>query len=573
MLFKILKFSFFLILIHLNDTSIAQNTNEYSKSLNNNHVSLGSHLIPAQDPDGMLWGAKDLKSNELIIPYSFEMISPFRDKYAIIYHNEKMGLVDEIGKIIVEPFYDHVASEMKCGFIAFEHDYGPVLLFDSTGKALFPMESGFNFLLCEKRATLGKGMINFSGDTILPFHFVDIQLLSEGFCIAAKVADNGYDRLYGLYDLDGKQILPHQYSFIDHFYCGRAIVRKNGKYGIINEYGKELFYTDYDRIDRYFNDYAIVYQNNNENDIRVGIIDRNGKEVIPVQYQWLDYVYNFSEGLAAMALNRKYGFLDTTGKMIVPFQYDRVESFRNGIAKVWRGWRYVGYINTKGEEVIPTHFEAFDQANLRRYFNQYIIGIKDSTQFVYNYSGDLITKINFEQIYEFNESQKTFWVLKNYKCGLLDSNFQTLLPIEFESLEPFFPNTILARKYDKSGILDLNGKIIVDFLFDWIEPFYDNQFSSFENGLAIVKNDNKMGVLNNSFKMVIPIIYDEIEPYSYGLCRVKRNEKYGFVNDHGVEVIPVIYDSATSYDGYQIEVSLNGETLYIDSNGEPIVEE
>ena len=94
---------------------------------------------------------------------------------------------------------------------------------------------------------------------------------------------------------------------IDGFYCGRAIVNKNGKWGVIDETGKELFYTEYGRIDRYYNNYATVYSSHKDGEIKIGVIDRNGYEVVPTIYQWHNRVYSFSEGMVALAQNRKYG--------------------------------------------------------------------------------------------------------------------------------------------------------------------------------------------------------------------------------------------------------------------------
>ena len=40
-----------------------------------------------------------------------------------------------------------------------------------------------------------------------------------------------------------------------------------------------------------------------------------------------DYAWNFSEGLAGVKLNGKFGFIDNTGKQVVPCVYDDVRYF------------------------------------------------------------------------------------------------------------------------------------------------------------------------------------------------------------------------------------------------------
>jgi len=57
-----------------------------------------------------------------------------------------------------------------------------------------------------------------------------------------------------------------------------------------------------------------------------GFIDKTGKLVIPLVYDW---VWDFSEGLAVVVQNGKCGFIDKTGEVVIPFGvYDDVFDFR-----------------------------------------------------------------------------------------------------------------------------------------------------------------------------------------------------------------------------------------------------
>ena len=58
-----------------------------------------------------------------------------------------------------------------------------------------------------------------------------------------------------------------------------------------------------------------------ELDGKWGFIDKSGKEVIPCVY---DYAWGFSDGLAVVELNGKWGFIDKAGKQLVPCVYDNV---------------------------------------------------------------------------------------------------------------------------------------------------------------------------------------------------------------------------------------------------------
>jgi len=535
------------------------------------------NIIAEQDPKGIYLGLRDTASGKLVTDYRYQQIWDFKEGFAVVMLNDKFGLIDRTGKLIVEPVYEAPKGEMKCGYIAFENGFGPVVLYDTAGRVILPMLSGVNVILpCQQRITLSRnqyGMINFKGETILPFEFTTAFVVPEGFCVAEKADKTGNNRWYGLYDLNGKQVLPHVYESIDAFFNGRAIFRKNGKWGVLDENGSELISARYDRIDRYNNNgYAVVYKNFGKDDVRVGIIDKKGHEVVPVKYQWIDEVYNVYDGMVALAENRKYGFADSSGKIVIPFKYVKVESFISGIAKVWKDWHHCGYINKTGKEIIPCIFDPMDQANLRRYYDKYIIGIKDSVHHVFDYTGKHIATLPYSRLGTLNEKRKTFLVSAHNKVGSLDSNLQIKIPVIYESME-FINYGIAARKKDKIGFIYDNGKVLHPFKYDRIEVVHMPYADDYKNGLMKVGIGTKTGLMNSSKHLIIPVIYDEIENFSYGLALVRRNNKYGFVNLKGKEVIKVIYDQAKAFDGYTAEVTLNEETFLIDGAGKRVEEE
>lgn len=529
-------------------------------------------VIVEQDPNGIFWGLRDTITNNLVLDYTYQKIWDFREGFAIVLLNGKFGLIDRTGKEIIRPVYDSPSSQLNCGFIMFEFGYGPKLIFDTTGKSVMPMTSGISgFLPCRNRITYGHstyhyGMINFNRDTILSFRFTKTYLSPEGFCVASIQDSTGLNSLFGLYDLDGKSVLPHVFEKIGGFYSGRAVVKKNGKYGVIDVTGKELFYTKYSHMDRFHNGYAVVSERHDDGKIRVGIIDKDGNEVVPAIYRSTWTI--FCEGLTAMMTqDLKYGFVDTTGKAVTQFKYDKVQSFENGIAQVGIGCCHAGIINLIGEEIISMDFETMNQAYLVKFHNKFIIGSKDSIQYVFDYSGKEIAALHYDRISEFDANDKSFLVSINYKWGVLDSNFQVRIPIKYESLEIIFPNIIAARENNKIGFINQDGKVISPFLYDWIEPFEDIYMKQYANGLAQVGIGEKTGLINGYGKLIIPVKYDKIDDFSNGLAVVKINDKYGFVNAKGKETITAIYDKANPYNGYSAEVTLKEESFQIDISG------
>lgn len=67
----------------------------------------------------------------------------------------------------------------------------------------------------------------------------------------------------------------------------------------------------------------------------------------------------FSEQLAAVDFDGKFGFIDKQGKVVIQPEFAAAQQFSNGLAAVAPGLdKYAGsgYINRKGELVTPTHF-------------------------------------------------------------------------------------------------------------------------------------------------------------------------------------------------------------------------
>lgn len=96
----------------------------------------------------------------------------------------------------------------------------------------------------------------------------------------------------------------------------------------------------FDRADDFSENLACVSNNR-----KWGFIDKQGKEVIPLVY---DGAESFSEGLAIIKIKNKFGFIDKNGNIVIPAIFNNAESFKNSKAKVWKKDTPF-YINKNGE--------------------------------------------------------------------------------------------------------------------------------------------------------------------------------------------------------------------------------
>ena len=70
----------------------------------------------------------------------------------------------------------------------------------------------------------------------------------------------------------------------------------------------------------------------------------------------------FNEGYAAVRRGKKWGYINTKGEEVIPCSFDAADIFSEGLAAVSKSDK-LAYINTKGEEVISSPYSYYDIKN------------------------------------------------------------------------------------------------------------------------------------------------------------------------------------------------------------------
>jgi len=213
------------------------------------------------------------------------------------------------------------------------------------------------------------------GDTVLPAQYTNINPYENGLAIVSNENNE-----YGALDLQFKPIIPLEYESLNFNSEDQTFIfSKNGKYGIISSNNNIIISNDYDFISFFNNNKAIV-----SNGDFYGIINRENEVIVPLEYENItevvgDYfiVYTANDGCILYTLkgikrasydfissafaddifivmaNGKYGYINGEGNVIIPIIYDYVSSFSDGIASVLPADSDTPVIiNTKGE-IVP----------------------------------------------------------------------------------------------------------------------------------------------------------------------------------------------------------------------------
>lgn len=176
--------------------------------------------------------------------------------------------------------------------------------------------SNDGFVYLSKRQGTKEGVMDILGNIIIPFEYLDIFHLKNGFFRVIKY--NNGKHVYGFFNSKGKQVIPFKYADATAFSDkGFAHVTEQflGKRFVINTKGEIVSILKY-----------------------------------PVKRM------TFSEGLVPALDSSKYGYINHKNEIIIGFKYDEAESFRNGLARVSINGKF-GFINTKGGVVIPIKFD------------------------------------------------------------------------------------------------------------------------------------------------------------------------------------------------------------------------
>ena len=358
----------------------------------------------------------------------------------------KFGFIDDIGKEILAPIYDH-AENFKYGVSVIRK------------KNLY-------------------GFVNTNGDIADP-QFYDIKNYSNDNLIIVQVKNGKYgyvDKTTLKFKID--PIFDECFPFDEDF----AKVMINKKYGFINRSGKIVIKPKYDYAERFSDGIAWASMANQDSTY----INKEGKTVIKVK---TDYILNFSENLSPALTNGKYGYVNKNTKKIIPNKFQFAGKFVDGIAKVKFENKW-GYIDKTGNWVIKPIFESLKD------FKENIAPARLDKKWGYiDKSGNWVVKNILE--YADGFSNGLGLVKLNGKYGYIDNTGNFVISPVFEKAESFVFN---IAKVNGNSYVDNKGNFIFDFdsyikndknQLDKKDAFYNN----LEKGQNVCVNhwDNNQG--------------------------------------------------------------------------------
>jgi hypothetical protein len=170
----------------------------------------------------------------------------------------------------------------------------------------------------------------------------------------AERAVVGRDGRYGVIDRSGQLVVPMEYDWIEGYEHGPSRVRKNGRTGTMSVNGEVLLEAKYDHVGAYHDGLALVVEAG-----RCGYADTLGRMIIALDYEapadvatWGDV----SNGRAEVRSGGKHGIIGVNNERIVPFQYADVGGTHGPLFAVKKKTKW-GFVDMRGANVVEAKYD------------------------------------------------------------------------------------------------------------------------------------------------------------------------------------------------------------------------
>ncbi|WP_445571715.1 WG repeat-containing protein [Pseudomonas sp. E102] len=168
---------------------------------------------------------------------------------------------------------------------------------------------------------------------VLPMKFVNPTVTDSLFIARIGKRTDLMEGLYGAYTLDGKEILPTQFSGIEHsaglLYASSA---DRSREDVFDLEGRRINLQGYSVIGRFAGQQPLLVQDTKSR--KFAFIDRQGAR-LPIKLPY-DEVTPFSNGMAVVGRDGSYGAIDLAGRLRVPLDYDQINAFQTRYAAAIR---------------------------------------------------------------------------------------------------------------------------------------------------------------------------------------------------------------------------------------------
>lgn len=520
--------------------------------------------------------------NEVQLHYKVEEISEY--KYFTLEQNQKYGVIDRNGNIVIEAEYEAVQIP-------------------NPSKAVFVCVKEYN----ENTKEYETVVYNEKKEVLLS-NYKNVQAIS----IYTNVNSTPYEKSvltykengkYGLINLEGKQITKPVYDEISsiNYKEGTFLVKQNELEGIINMKGKVIIKCEYESVtsDNYYSENGnkkqagFIVSKKTEDGYRYGYANYRGTIILNPIYTQLERITEIAneKGVYFIAFKNGQAGLLKNNKEILNYEYEDIQyNVLGSIFVTKRNGKY-GAVNQEGTTVLYPEYDNVYTGGM------YLNALKDKDIFIFDLNGK---KIETNEVSKTKTENANYYITidKNNKYKVVDSKDNIIIDKDYTYIEYLPGDYFIVERDSKSGIIDSNGKSVIELKYDSISRINETDILQMEkdknialynlNMKEIVSMDNAIVKEVKDEKAYILLYSDTDFKYldkkgniltsqnlfeNNPLFAKNINGKWGFVDKDGNLKVQNDYELVTDFNKYGFAgIKKDGKWGSINQNGEVVQE-
>jgi hypothetical protein len=402
------------------------------------------------------------------------------------------------------------------------------------------------------------------------------------------------DNLYGLYQSNGKLLVPEEYLSIEesNYFRPNYVMIKNNNYHFFDPSKRKLFpYSFSTENVRVRNEHLLLYENSDwilidtlgnelcrsKNEIFEMVnpnrflttrydkgylrqlVDSTGKPVKEKEYFYLNKLNSTTligwydpekSKHQDYLVPTKAVLLDIDGNQICDEEFESLEKIDEHYLKAYRNGKMY-FINNRGRNVIDEKIDGAGKFSDKVYF--YTVNGKYR---LFDPQNPYRKTEEYDQIT--NKAEGMFGVKKGDKYGFLDSNMNVAIEFNFDQIQAFHFGVALVKVKDNWFLIDKLGNIISD---DY------KMTQDLGGGFTMIKKNDKFGVINNKGKVVVEPEYEKCVTITkkkdsiYGFI-LRKDKKDGMIGTDGKIIHPFVYETLYEITGNNSSYEFMREGYY-----------
>lgn len=283
---------------------------------------LDSTLVAVMDEEE--WMVINLRG-KVVLEKGYERVQVWESGYLGYRKNRKWGVVDVNGRRICSPKYDKISWRPE-GYFQTKVEQNIGLLTANGEVILEPLCNEIEIYtdsLFFYQIGRAWGAVNQEGKELIPTNYDVYHRISTNFIRLSQ------KKKHYLYSIPSEQMVTDGEH--DNFYPfsrDKVLCKKNRMLGLLDLDGNELLPIRYDEIQGFDQDHYRVKKN-----AKWGVVAETLTKIIPLEY---DYIAPLKGRVCMAKKDNFFGVLNYLGKNAVPFEFDRIELMKDK-ARAFKG--------------------------------------------------------------------------------------------------------------------------------------------------------------------------------------------------------------------------------------------